>query len=137
MTPMIDVVFLLLIFFLCTANFQTLEEILPSLLRAPGTTTQAPVTPELEDLEEIVLQIHQAEGVPSWELQGNAYDQWPPVLAILRELAELENRLPVILDVDGDVELGEMIDVYDACRQVGFVDIRFAAEEPSSSPTVR
>ncbi|MEA1952290.1 MAG: biopolymer transporter ExbD, partial [Planctomycetota bacterium] len=29
MTPMIDVIFLLLIFFVCTASFQMLEEVLP------------------------------------------------------------------------------------------------------------
>ena len=40
MTPMIDVVFLLLIFFICTASFQIVEQNLPSRIQLelpPGT----------------------------------------------------------------------------------------------------
>jgi biopolymer transport protein ExbD len=128
MTSMIDVVFLLLIFFLCTANFQTLEELLPATLRAPGTTADLPAVPELEDLEEVVIRITQPRGRPRWEINGTAYDEWNRVRAILAELARIHAAVPVILDVDREVPLGQMIDVYDACRLARFTDIRFAAE---------
>ena len=36
MTPMIDVIFLLLIFFVCTASFRAVEEVLPTNLSLPG-----------------------------------------------------------------------------------------------------
>ena len=36
MTPMIDVVFQLLIFFICTASFQLAEELLPTSLAITG-----------------------------------------------------------------------------------------------------
>ena len=44
MTPMIDVVFLLLIFFVATASFQMVEHVLPSSLQAlPGSGVQSHV----------------------------------------------------------------------------------------------
>ncbi len=46
MTPMIDVVFLLLIFFVCKASFQIAEAVLPSPL-ATGGTTAVELPPEL------------------------------------------------------------------------------------------
>ena len=42
MTPMIDVIFLLLIFFVCTASFQAPEQILPTNLRLPGSLDNLP-----------------------------------------------------------------------------------------------
>ncbi|HBT77287.1 MAG TPA: hypothetical protein DEB39_10285, partial [Planctomycetaceae bacterium] len=38
MTPMIDVIFLLLIFFICTASFQRIEQLLSANLALPGTS---------------------------------------------------------------------------------------------------
>ena len=41
MTPMIDVIFLLLIFFVSTASFQAAEETLPTNLSLPGAVSDA------------------------------------------------------------------------------------------------
>ena len=38
-----------------------------------------------------------------------------------------DRSLPVILDVGGEVPLGDMIDVYDLCRLVRFERIEFAS----------
>jgi biopolymer transport protein ExbD len=46
---------------------------------------------------------------------------------VLGEVAQIDASLPVILDVDGQVPLGDMIDVYDLSRLVGFDRIQFAA----------
>ena len=46
MTPMIDVIFLLLIFFVCTARFRASEEVLPTSLSLPGAIdTRKPRSP--------------------------------------------------------------------------------------------
>lgn len=129
MTSMIDVVFLLLIFFVCTTSFESLEELLPTTLRGPGATALAQRSPELQDLEDVTIHIALVEGAPRWEINGTAYDEWRQVRQILAELAGLQANLPVILNVRDDVPLGDMIDVYDACRVVGFSDVRFAARE--------
>ena len=55
MAPMIDVIFLLLIFFVCTASFHPPEQVLPTRLSLPGSIdTDVPV-------EELLHAIRQAE----------------------------------------------------------------------------
>jgi len=129
MTPMIDVVFLLLIFFVCTASFQISESILPSPLSLEGTAP-ADLPPELTeiDLERIVIGVAQEAG----QLQLTINDQNCPSLArlskLLHALANIDANLPMILDIAGEVPLGTAIDVYDRCRLAGFQKIQFAAE---------
>jgi biopolymer transport protein ExbD len=128
MTPMIDVVFLLMIFFICTASFQLAEELLPtSLAVASGTSTPAPI--ELEpDLERIVVRASRSNGQTQWVVNKRPCDTLLEVRQVLHTAAEIDRSLPVILDVSGDVPLGDMIDVYDLCRLEGFENIQFAAE---------
>jgi biopolymer transport protein ExbD len=128
MTPMIDVVFLLMIFFIGTASFQLAEELLPtSLAVASGSSTPAPV--ELEpDLERIVVRATRSGGATIWIVNERPCDTLAEVQQVLRAAAEIDLSLPVILDVAGDVPLGDMIDVYDLCRLEKFEKIQFAAE---------
>ena len=56
MTPMIDVIFLLLIFFVCTASFRAAEEVLPAQMPSSGTIAADVEIPEKVDvLGEIVV----------------------------------------------------------------------------------
>lgn len=128
MTPMIDVVFLLLIFFLCTANFQVLEELLPTRLLAQGAVAaDLPLDPELQELEEVVIHLQAPGGQLEWVVNDRRYPQLAQVRAILFALAEVQSELPVVLDVDPDVPLGDVIDLYDVCRLAGFQQVQFAA----------
>ena len=128
MTPMIDVVFLLLIFFVLTASFQVPEQILPSDLSAPGRTpVEEPIDQELDDLEEVVVKVTQDGERTQWKINETRYDSLDNVRRVLSALVRLEAGLPVILDVAGDVPLGRVIDVYDLCRAVGFEKVQFAA----------
>ena len=128
MTPMIDVVFLLLIFFVCTASFRLPEQILPSDLSAPGRTpAEEPIEQDLVDLEEVIIKVTQNGEDTGWEINETRYDSLGEVRRVLAALAQLETDLPVILDVAGDVPLGHVIDVYDLCRGVGFERVQFAA----------
>jgi biopolymer transport protein ExbD len=127
MTPMIDVVFLLLIFFICTASFQLAEELLPtSLAVASGTTT-----PDIDvepDLERIIVLGTFADGVAQWTVNERPCASLDEVRQTLRAVAEIDRSLPVILDVAGELPLGDMIDVYDLCRLSGLEKIQFVAE---------
>jgi biopolymer transport protein ExbD len=128
MTPMIDVVFLLMIFFICTASFQLAEELLPtSLAVASGSSTPAPVEME-PDLERIIVRATRVDGTTHWLVNERPCDTLAEVRQVLQAAAEIDHSLPVILDVAGDVPLGDMIDVYDLCRLEGFKKIQFAAE---------
>jgi biopolymer transport protein ExbD len=128
MTPMIDVVFQLMIFFICTASFQLAEELLPTnLVVASGTTTHAPL--ELDpELERIVVRATVAEGRTQWVVNERPCADAGEARQVLHAVAEIDRSLPVIMDVAGEVPLGEVIDVYDLCRLEEFEKIQFAAE---------
>ena len=127
MTPMIDVIFLLLIFFVCTASFQTPEEVLPTNLSWAGSTTDLePIDPRERDFGEIVIRILWQDGRVGWEINQRRYDHLEDVARILAATAQIKIDLPVILDVDGPVPIDHVIDVYDLCRQIGFEKIQFS-----------
>ena len=130
MTPMIDVIFLLLIFFVCTASFRAVEQVLPTNLLLPGAIgSEAPIDPEVADLDEIVVKILWADGRPRWRINEKDHDRLDDVGAVLASVARVKNDLPVILDVDGAVPLENVIDAYDLCRRIGLMKIQFAASE--------
>ncbi len=128
MTPMIDVVFLLLIFFLCTASFQIIEQVLPAPLSTSGTA-EAPqeIDPELAELEEVVVRLQWTAGQPLWVINQRVHESIDDVRRTLAALAELQADLPVILDVADEAPLGAVVDLYDICRLVGFEKVQFAA----------
>ncbi len=128
MTPMIDVIFQLLVFFVCTASFQAAEEVLPTSLSLPGgVESQIEIDPEWKDLDEIVVKILWLEGGIGWEINQRRYARLDDVQAVLAGVAQVKIDLPVILDVDDDVPLENVIDVYDVCRQLRLQRIQFAA----------
>lgn len=127
MTPMIDVVFQLLIFFLCTASFQALEESLPTTL-APSGASQAEAPPEeLELLDEVLVRVEHHEGQVRWRVNERPCERLQQLRELLDLVARIRTDVPVILDVDPEVALGDVIDVYDLCRLAGFERIQFAA----------
>lgn len=129
MTPMIDVVFLLLIFFICTANFQPVEQSLPTSLVLSGQQEiDAPVEEEPE-LEEVILLGETRGGGTVWSVNGQPTADAAELGEMLNSLASIDRGLPVIVDADGQTPLGEVINVYDTSRAAGFLTVRFAAGE--------
>jgi biopolymer transport protein ExbD len=127
MTPMIDVIFLLLIFFVCTASFQVVEEVLPTNLALPGSLDiEAEIDPLEEDLDEITVKIVQRGDRAGWQINGRDYDQLEHVRAVLGAAAEIKIDLPVILDIDAEVPIEYVIDICDVCRQIGLQKVQFA-----------
>ncbi|MBN2473059.1 MAG: biopolymer transporter ExbD [Pirellulales bacterium] len=128
MTPMIDVIFLLLIFFVCTASFQPPEEILPTRLSLPGAIdSDVPIDPDVIDLGEIVVRVLWREGRAQWLINEVNYTQLAEIRAVLLSVKRVKTDLPVILDVEPAVPMEDVIDVYDLCRAIGLETVRFAA----------
>jgi biopolymer transport protein ExbD len=124
MTPMIDVVFQLMIFFICTASFQLTEELLPtSLAIAAGSDLAA--ANETPDEKPIIARATYTQNETQWSVNDRPCGSLLEVEQMLRAAA-IDPALPVILDVAGEVPLGDMIDLYDRCRVVGFERIQFA-----------
>lgn len=128
MTPMIDVVFLLLIFFVLASAGQIKESHLETPLSggATETTEQIDVPRPLGELT-IKLTIHRATGRTVAELNDQQYEDWNEMRGILGQLAEAAPEIPVTLDIAQGVPVADFIDVYDTCRAANFHTVRWAA----------
>ena len=127
MTSMIDVVFLLLIFFVCASVGQIRESLLATEL-PPGTLESNEVVEQQQPLGRVWLTLERRGGVTIAEVNSREYDDLAALEATLRGLAELAPEIPVILDIGPDVPLGDLIRVYDTCRAARFQSIHFAAD---------
>jgi biopolymer transport protein ExbD len=129
MTPMIDVVFLLLVFFVWTASFAAIEYVLPSEMSQAAGTEQSiddPDVPPPSDFEDIVVRITVAGDVPSWTLSGQPIDSIDAVSDQLKTLASLDTDAVVILHPDPEVPLEYVIGSYDVAKMAGFGQVSFA-----------
>ena len=130
MTPMIDVVFLLLVFFVWTASFQVVEYLLPSELSSlPGNLAAVEDPPPEADFENVVVRIHWIGNQPGWTINDQQADSLDQLHQRLQAIARVKQDAPVILHPDEEVPLGDVIDVFDISRLVGFEKIQFVAGE--------
>ena len=129
MTPMIDVVFLLLIFFVCASIGQIRESTLPTPLAA-GSIEAADSIEAPKPLGEVWVRLVRrgaGEGaVTTAEVNSQFYEDWNRLRGTLRELASIAPEIPVILDIGQSVPVGDFVDIYDTCRSAGFDNIQFA-----------
>jgi biopolymer transport protein ExbD len=129
MTPMIDVVFLLLVFFVWTASFQVVERVLPSAVSQVAGADEQPVnlTPPPEaDFPEVVLRIQWIDNKPLWLLNDKTLQDFESVRRHLQLVYEINQQAPVIIHPDAATPLGDVIDLYDVARVVGFTEVQFA-----------
>ena len=128
MTPMIDVVFLLLVFFVWTASFQIIEKILPSRMSAQmGSDSVEQVEPLPEqDFDNIVVRIGYDGSAPTWKINDELISSLDEVQTHLTAVASVKQDAPLILRPDGIVPLGYVIEAYDVAKLVGFQKVSFA-----------
>lgn len=130
MTPMIDVVFLLLVFFICASANQVIEYTLPTELNA-GSVEVAQAEPQESWVTEIRLGVTQPEqrAEARIEMNGRSFTSYDQFRQTLLALANVSRDSPVILDVAENVSLGELIKIYDTCRGAEFDSIHFAMKK--------
>ena len=126
LTSMIDVVFLLLIFFVCTLHFRVLEGRLDTRLpRDQGGLPQA-VVDVLEPLDvALALDPREPSGfsVRVWGRRVPLDDLAAFVARVRRESPDT----PARLSVAPDVAHGQVVSVIDAVMAGGIEELRFAA----------
>ncbi len=127
MTPMIDVVFLLLIFFVCASVGQTADSLLPTELAAGGVAAELPAI-EPQQIERLWMKLLRQNDQTVAELNGTIHPNLDDVSGVLAGLQEagVTGEMPVVLDVSQDVPMGDAIRVYDECLTAGFETINFA-----------
>lgn len=134
MTPMIDVVFLLMIYFIWSSNTGTAEQLLPSSI-SPPTTGAGNTAPEqkpdpIDDFEPIVVRIVPIGNQVGWRVQDKEMPSLAAVSQSLRNLFAIRSETRVVLHPDPDVPLGHVIDVFDEARLIGFREVQFAVNSP-------
>ena len=108
LTPLIDIVFLLLVFFLLTAHFvkdQSLDIVLPE---ADSATAQ-----EDDGALEVVIDKHGNISLNEQHINPDKLDE------ILRETLQRRDNKQVILRGDQSVQLGLTVKLMDAARKAG------------------
>ncbi len=132
MTPMIDIVFLLLVFFVCVASDQVVEMTLPTELAA-GSVDAKQLEPQETWATEIHLRLFVTPEQPtaSIEMNGRIFNDYEQFQQTLTAIADVARDSPVILDIADDVELRDVVTIYDACRASEFESIHFAMHKPA------
>jgi biopolymer transport protein ExbD len=131
LTPMIDVTFLLLIFFLLGTKFKEPEGKLNAYLpkdKGPPPKNIAQIDPE----EELTIRVRMLPGRrnPVYTLGDIDYPTVAQLESKMRTLYSLNPEQPVTIDPDPAASYERVIWVLNACVRVGYSEIAFAAPIP-------
>ncbi|MCP4272200.1 MAG: biopolymer transporter ExbD [Gammaproteobacteria bacterium] len=122
-TPLIDVVFLLLIFFMVSTSFTRETQIEIELPKASGE--QLDIAPEMVEI--------------SIDTEGNFYVNKQPLInsqietlrkAILK-LSDGDTTLPLIISADAKAPYQSVVVAMDAAGQEGFTNLQMATRRPT------
>ena len=131
MTPMIDVVFLLLVFFLWTSSFEQPEFAMPSAFAEPASAGRSTTVTEVppEPLDEIIIRLRDQGGgqPPAIQMNEQTFASTAALAARLRAILDLGVLPPVIIDPDESIKIGAAIEIYDLARQIGFERVMLTA----------
>lgn len=133
MTPMIDIVFNLLIFFLCAGNFNQPEGLLPSRLpKQHGLATvgdEIPTTPIRITLQQYgpgendyAIRIEQRAQNPS------SFKELEDILRGLRESGPFDAQTQVIVVAGGNVRWDHLVNAFNASLAARFENITFGTQ---------
>jgi biopolymer transport protein ExbD len=129
MTPMIDMVFLLIVYFVWTSGDLAQEMLLPSRISEQSGTAASPNTdipPPEADFDPVVVRVSWEDGATVWRVNDQPLASLNELREVLQKLADIKRDAPVILHPDPEVPLGSVIDGYDLSRVIGFEKIQFA-----------
>ena len=131
LTPLIDCVFLLIVFFLVTSMFRRWEMIVPFRLPDPTSSLS-----ELAE-EDVVLLGMSSEGAFSLGQRGLRlnepvvlYERIPDVYVFLQELAGTRGvETPIVIATDRDTPMERLMRVVDEIKLIGFPNVSVHTRE--------
>ena len=124
-TPLIDIVFLLLIFFMVSTTFERESEI-------DVTLPQAAIDAPQEQSEVIEITIS-SEGVFYINGKRVINKQVSTLKQALLKVADGREDPPIIISADANATHQSVVAVMDAARQLGFIHLSFATSQISES----
>ena len=127
MTPMIDVVFLLIIFFMCS-QFRTLEgELLARLPERSGLVPGARVRPGHRAALARIFVSRTPAGGARYLLDGQVLPSPAGLYPRLLALREVHPDLEAVIDGDDDLPFGHFLFALDQCLRAGITKVNIAA----------
>jgi len=121
LTPLIDVVFLLLIFFMVSTTFSHYSELQIELPEAGAEERQ-----EKEDVIEIAIDARGRYFVNGRQLINT---QLKTLKQAMSEFAAGREAPPIVISADAKTPHQSVVTAMDAARQLGFVHLSFATNE--------
>lgn len=121
LTPLIDVVFLLLIFFMVTTTFDRETQLKIELPQASGEQKKA------EQVLEISIDANSRFFINQKEIVNSGLET---IKKALKQAAGDKQSTPLLISADGKATHQSVMTVLDAASQLGLVNITFAANQP-------
>ncbi len=119
---MIDVVFLLLIFFMCTSNFSKLENDLPAQMPQAGKADN-----QEQVFEPVRVKLSRVNNATVIQCGDDMVGTIPGLIAKLKALRAIDD-VPVIIEGAATVPFGAMVAALDACYQANLRNVAFSSK---------
>jgi len=124
-TPLIDVVFLLLIFFMVSTTFKHENEITISLPESSSKTI-----PNKDNIIEIAID---SKGTYYIDKRQVVNTELKTVKAALKKIAGNRKKPTILISADAQTPHQSVIIAMDAARQLGFVNLSIATKQSHST----
>lgn len=131
MTPMIDVIFQLLIFFMCATKFRILEGKLTSYLpKDKGLMNTQVIDPVIEEVR-IVLTYDDASAITTIKVGENVINNEAKMMEVVagmyNEYRNLGKKAPVIIEAKPNVPFRDVVFCLNTCQKAKIEGVEFAA----------
>ncbi len=126
LTPLIDVVFLLLIFFMVSTTFTRETQLSIDLPEASGEMSEAPE-------RQVEIQIDEG-GTYRVNGQKLVDDRLRTLQAAIYKISAGDTTLPLIITADAQAAHEDVVRAMDAAGQMGFVHLSITTRQPSQAP---
>ena len=129
MTPLIDVIFLLLVFFLATSSFQIIEQILPGAVsksQPAAGSLDAPLDPTDDALEQVIVKLENQGGKTVASMNGVGLPSFEELRSRLEGVHLSGADAPVVIDPADDIRASDVVRAYDWARAAGLTRVYFA-----------
>lgn len=125
LTPLIDVVFLLLIFFMVSTTFKKESHISLNLPEASGEPAAAEVTQI-----EVIISANGDYAINNRALVNNQIDT---LMAAIRRVGKDDRDMPVIISADAMAPHQAVVRAMDAAGQLGYLHLSITTRQPDTA----
>jgi biopolymer transport protein ExbD len=126
LTPLIDVVFLLLIFFMVSTTFTSETHLKLDLPEAEGGPPPSPN----QKIEVLIT----AEGAYSVNGENLVNNQMKTLMAAIQLAGQGDTKLPFIITADAKAEHSYVVQAMDAAGRMGYANLSITTKSPAPEP---